>query len=338
MAGPPEATLYRTGDLARWLPDGNVEFLGRIDRQVKVRGFRIELAEIEHRLLTHGDIKEVVVQVRDDKAGEKYLCAYYTSAQSGTTEASYLREYLSGYLPGYMIPSFFLKLKELPLTPNGKIDRKALAQYQISGLATQKGYTAPRNKKDEKMTGIWAEVLGEQKQTIGIDDNFFDIGGHSLRATIMAAKIHKEFNVKLPLAEIFKKASIRELSDAMEEMTQEEYAAIEPSEKKEYYSLTSAQKRLYVLQQMEPQSTAYNMPYTLPLAKETDRERLEEGFKKLIRRHESLRTAINMVDGTPVQVIHPTVPFKLETIRIERERQTRRPRQSKPSSARSTYR
>ncbi|MCP4148550.1 MAG: amino acid adenylation domain-containing protein, partial [bacterium] len=213
-----------------------------------------------------------------------------------------IRTYLAQNLPDYMIPSYFLKMEKLPLTPNGKIDRKALTQYPISNIQFQTKYPthiAPRNETEEKLNAIWTDILGVQKHEIGIDDNFFDIGGHSLRATIMVSKIHKEFNVKLPLAEIFKKSSIRTLAETISEFNREKYIAIQPVEKKEYYNLSSAQKRLYILQQMEPESTAYNMPYTLPLLKDSDPVKLLEVFKKLIQRHESLRTSFHMIPVTP---------------------------------------
>ncbi|MCP4149902.1 MAG: AMP-binding protein, partial [bacterium] len=337
---PPEATLYKTGDLARWLADGNIEFLGRIDHQVKIRGFRIELGEIENRLLSHPEINEVVVLDRQSEDGDNFLCAYYVvekirqPASGIQPPESTPKHFLSQYLPDYMIPSFFIKLEQIPLTINGKIDRKALSQYPTSNIQHQTRI-APRNEKEEKLSGIWADILGVQKQKIGIDDNFFDIGGHSLRATILVSQIHKEFDVKLPLAVIFKKSSIRTLAGTITEFTRQtsdKYIAIKPAEKKEYYLLSSAQKRQFVLQQIEPESTAYNMPCTIPLPKDTDPVKLRDVFKKLIRRHESLRTSFHMLPVTsggdpvtpggvspvtpgevnPFQKIHNNVEFEIE--------------------------
>ncbi|MCP4151950.1 MAG: amino acid adenylation domain-containing protein, partial [bacterium] len=333
---PPEALmLYKTGDLVRWLPDGNVEFLGRIDHQVKVRGFRIELGEIENRLLSHKDIKEAVVLVNEDNAGDKLLCAYFTpspTASAGRQDSAATREHLTRYLPDYMVPSHFIKLEKMPLTANGKIDRKALKQFQNSNLKTQRNYVKPRNDNEEKLSAIWADILDVQKKEISIDDDFFHIGGHSLKATVMAARIHKEFNVKLPLAEIFKNQSIRKIADTVKEFTRENFIAIKPVEKKEYYILSSAQKRLYILQQMELENIAYNMPHVIPMTREIDLERLEGVFKNLIRRHESLRTSFHMpvtpagskpaipnnqspiTDNSfsPVQVVQNEVEFKIE--------------------------
>ncbi|MCP4150015.1 MAG: amino acid adenylation domain-containing protein, partial [bacterium] len=216
--------LYRTGDFARWLPDGNIEFLGRIDHQVKIRGFRIELGEIETRLLTHPEIKEAVVLNRESKKDDKFLCAYYVTCEKQEAEPEPdLRQYLSQGLPDYMNPSFFLKLDKIPLTPNGKIDRIALSQYPISNLQTQTHtvHRGPRNKREEKLRRIWAKILGTKEQEIGMDDNFFDIGGHSLSATGMASQIHKEFDVKLPLAEIFKNTSIMTLAETIKKKSQD---------------------------------------------------------------------------------------------------------------------
>ncbi|MCP4151658.1 MAG: amino acid adenylation domain-containing protein, partial [bacterium] len=314
-----DGLYYRTGDLARWLVDGKIEFLGRIDHQVKIRGFRIELGEIENSLLSHPAIKEAVVIARQSRDGDNFLCAYYVEyiqesdpgpqSSSGTQHPSGIqhpesgiRKYLSQSLPDYMIPAFFIKLENLPLTPNGKIDSKALSHYQISNIQSQT-YTAPRNEIEKTLTRIWVDILDIDKQEPGIDDDFFRMGGHSLKATIMAARIHKELNVKLLLAEIFKNSTIRTLADSIKELTQDKYLAVQPAEKKEYYIMSAAQKRLYVLQQMDLESTVYNMPQTIPLAKDTDLARLENAFKKLIRLHESLRTSFHMI--TPFTSLPP---------------------------------
>ncbi|MCP4215459.1 MAG: AMP-binding protein, partial [bacterium] len=308
--GPPEAKLYKTGDLARRLPDGNIEFLGRIDHQVKIRGFRMELGEIERCLAAHPNIKEAVVLSRESNDGNNFLCAYYVETGTGQQSVAGLKDFLSQSLPDYMIPPFFIKLETIPLTGNGKIDRKALGRLQLTKHKSQKNYTAPRDETEEKLNLIWAGILGTPKQAIGIDDNFFDIGGHSLRATVMVSKIHKEFNVKVPLPEIFANPSIRALADNLKGVNEETYHSIEPAEKKEYYVLSSAQKRLYILEQME--SMAYNMPGTVPLAGETDPAKLEAALKTLIQRHDSFRTSFHMINETPVQVVHDTVPFTIE--------------------------
>lgn len=163
--------MYKTGDLARWLPDGNVEFLGRIDHQVKIRGFRIETGEIETKLLENQNISEAVVIDREDKKGHKYLCAYIVARAK--TNANELREYLSDHLPDYMLPSYFIQINKMPLTPNGKIDRKALPEPAGDVIAAS-GYEAPRNETEEKLAAVWQEVLDRDK--IGINDNFLKSG------------------------------------------------------------------------------------------------------------------------------------------------------------------
>ncbi|MCP4149236.1 MAG: non-ribosomal peptide synthetase, partial [bacterium] len=297
---------------ARWQPDGNIEFLGRIDLQVKIRGYRIELGEIETRLLTHPGIKEAVVIARQSKSGEKNLCAYYVQTGKQQAEPD-IRQYLAQSMPAYMIPGNIIKLEKIPLTINGKIDRKALTQIQITKHQPQ-AKLPPRNDNEKKLAEIWAEILETRREKIGIDDDFFQIGGHSLRATLLSARIHKEFNVKLSLAEIFEKTTIRAQTETIRgsETTREKYTAIEPAEKKEYYVLSPAQRRLYFLQQMDLESTAYNMPYSNPAAEPVDRVKLKEAFVKLIRRHESLRTSIHMQEENPVQKIAETVEFEIE--------------------------
>jgi amino acid adenylation domain-containing protein len=209
--------LYKTGDLGRWLGDGNIEFLGRIDQQVKIRGFRIELEEIESRLLAYPGIKAAVVIDWKSPGGEKYLCAYivpHTPLSADSTvsigaAAADLEAFLSQSLPDYMIPSYFMQLEKIPLTPNGKIDRKALP---APGLK-QEEYIAPRNDIEEKLVEIWAEVMGIEKEEIGIDNNFFRLGGHSLKATTAMSHINRELGVRVPLVELFKTPTIRQLGE-----------------------------------------------------------------------------------------------------------------------------
>ncbi|HLP46995.1 MAG TPA: amino acid adenylation domain-containing protein, partial [Candidatus Kapabacteria bacterium] len=301
--------FYSTGDLARWLPDGNIEFLGRIDYQVKIRGFRIELEEIEKHLLKCDSIKEAVVLARTEDSGDKYLCAYIVAIEENIVAG--LREYLSNELPDYMIPSYFVPLDKIPLSPNGKIDRKALPKH---GLITGESYNAPRDGVERKLIELWAGILGRdaahvsQLQTsIGIDDNFFQLGGHSLKATILASKIHKELNVRVPLAEIFRAPVIRRLAKYIREKNKEFHIAIEPVEKREYYALSSAQKRLYFLQQLDLNSTGYNMPIVLPLGYKIEKDKLEFALKQLIVRHESLRTSFHRVNNEIVQRVHENV-------------------------------
>ena len=305
--------IYKSGDLARWLPDGNIEFLGRIDQQVKIRGFRIELEEIESQIKKQDGIKDASVITRENESADKYLCAYVvplSTAPSDSIDLTLVREYLAATLPDYMIPLHFVQMETLPLTPSGKVDRKALPKPRAEA---GEHYAAPGNQIEKTLTGIWAEILGLETNIISIDHNFFELGGHSLKATILAAKIHKELGIKIPLVKIFKTSTIRELGEYISAARKEQYTVIEPVEKKEYYTLSSAQKRLYILQQMKAEHIGYNMPQIIPLEENIDIKKLELAFKKLIARHESLRTSFHMIKDEPVQKINHQVEFRIET-------------------------
>jgi amino acid adenylation domain-containing protein/FkbH-like protein len=297
----PQSPIYRTGDLARWLPDGDLECLGRIDHQVKIRGFRIELEEIERQLLKDNRIKEAVVVPGTDTNGDKYLSAYIIPAANQEINLAELREYLSGKLPDYMLPSYFVQLEHLPLTQNGKVDRKALPEPTIH---KDSEYRAPGNETEETLTRIWSQVLGIDKGMISIDANFFELGGHSLKATILLIKVHEQFDVKMSFTEFFKAPTIRGLSCYIDKAEKNKHSSIEPVEEKSYYPLSSAQKRLYILQQMESDNISYNLPNALILEGDIDLDKLEKIFKGLVCRHESLRTSFAILDGTPVQKIH----------------------------------
>ncbi|HLP62581.1 MAG TPA: amino acid adenylation domain-containing protein [Candidatus Deferrimicrobium sp.] len=301
--------FYKTGDLGRWLPGGDIEFFGRIDHQVKVRGFRIELGEIENRLLNYKKIKECAVTVREGANGNKYLCAYLVV--HSPVDPGALKDYLSGYLPDYMIPSYFVQIDKMPLTTSGKIDLGALPAPR---LEAGDGFTAPRDDIEEKLAGLWAEVLGIEKSKISIDANFFELGGHSLKATLLAAKIHKKFQVKLSLAEIFKSPFIKGLAIVIKEAAREKYISLAPVEKKDYYELSPAQKRLYILQQMDEQGRgiAYNIPSLWHLEGAVDKNRFADVFRKLTQRHEILRTYFQIVNGEPVQRVHDEIDFEIE--------------------------
>jgi acyl carrier protein len=199
--------IYHTGDLARWLPDGNVEFLGRIDSQVKIRGYRIEIEEIEHRLITHENIKEAVVLVRDGNL-RAYVVPVEGETNNFTFTVSQLREHLSGELPDYMIPAHFTRADKIPLTANGKIDKKALFAGDGAGnIGIGTEYAAPTNEAEEKLANLWAEIL--VKERVGIHDNFFDLGGHSLTAMRLASVINQTFNVKVPLIAFFQVSTVK---------------------------------------------------------------------------------------------------------------------------------
>ncbi|MFB0845973.1 amino acid adenylation domain-containing protein, partial [Paenibacillus oleatilyticus] len=303
--------LYRTGDLARWMPDGNVDFIGRIDNQAKIRGYRIETGEIETQMLKAEGVREAIVVVREDAKGQKVLCAYFTAESE--LKLSELRSSLSQELPGYMIPSYFMQQEQLPLTANGKIDRKALPAPDAS-MQMGVEYVAPRTPQEAKLASIWQEVLGLEK--VGMKDNFFELGGHSLSATLLVGKVHKEMNVELPLREVFRAPTIEQLAKAAESLQQSAYATIPVAPVMEYYPVTSAQKRIYLLCHQAGGEESYNMPTVLLVKGELDRERLEHAFLRLIERHEALRTGFGIVDGRVVQRVYDDADFILEFVQI----------------------
>ncbi|MCU0289382.1 MAG: amino acid adenylation domain-containing protein, partial [Acidobacteria bacterium] len=311
---------YKTGDLARWLPDGPtaggasggvIEFLGRIDHQVKIRGFRIELGEIESRLTKHNSVRDALVVVNQGLGGDKYLCAYIVPKEPGVFEEDQLINYLTVQLPGYMVPTYWVSLDKIPLNANGKINLRALPQ---PGYVSESVFEPPANETEDIFTAIWSDLLGIKKEKISVQDNFFRMGGHSLKATVLISRIHKELHIKIPLAEIFKTPTIRDMARLIRGMQEESFHVVEPVEKKEYYPLSSAQKRLYFLQQLDLQSIGYNMPMVLPLGKEINKEKLELALKQLIARHESLRTSFERVNEEIVQRVHEQVAFAVETL------------------------
>lgn len=211
------ARMYRTGDLARYLPDGTIEFLGRIDHQVKIRGFRIELGEIEATLGRHGAIDDVVVVAReeDDDRTEKNLVAYLVSKAETAPTASELRRFIQETLPEYMIPTAFVFVHAFPLTPNGKVDRKGLPAPDGARPELESAFVAPQNEVERAIADVWQEVLGVEK--VGIDDNFFDLGGHSLLLVQVQSKLQNKFNRDLSIVELFKYPSINALAKYLSE-------------------------------------------------------------------------------------------------------------------------
>ncbi|MCY8185278.1 amino acid adenylation domain-containing protein [Bacillus inaquosorum] len=306
----PGERMYKTGDLARWLPDGHVEFFGRLDDQVKIRGYRIEPGEIEAALRSIEGVREAAVTVRTD-SGEPELCAYAEGL--GRNE---VRAQLETLLPGYMIPAHMIEMEQWPVTPSGKLDRNALPAPD--GAADEETYTAPRNVTEMKLAQLWEDVL--KNGPVGIYDNFFDRGGHSLKATALVSRIAKEFDVQVPLKDVFAHPTVEGLASVIREGTDSPYEAIKPAEKREAYPVSSAQKRIYVLQQLEDGGTGYNMPAVLELEGKLDPERLDRAFKELIKRHESLRTSFEQDEsGEPVQRIHDEVPFTLQTAALDEQ-------------------
>jgi len=210
FSNEPGVRLYKSGDLVRYLPDGNVEFLGRIDNQVKIRGFRIELGEIEAVLGQHPFVKEAIVIAREAKSGDKRLLAYVVLSEKSSIATSNMRNFLKEKLPDYMVPSAFVMMDALPLTPNGKVDRSALPEPDSWQPGTEDCYVAPSTPIEEMLAGIWCDVLGLKK--VGIHDNFFELGGHSLLATQVMSRLRKAFQVEIPLRSLFEMSTIAGLA------------------------------------------------------------------------------------------------------------------------------
>lgn len=308
----PGERMYKTGDLAYWLPDGNIQFIGRIDDQVKVRGYRIELGEIESVIMNHPRVrKAVVLTVSNDQTGSD-LCAYIVlDNKDEAITAAEFRNFLSKELPQYMIPSYFIEIDQMPLTSSGKVDRKALLQYEgftVSG----REYVAPDNQLEERLVVIWEEVLGIDR--IGMNDHFFELGGHSLKATELLSRVHQECGVEVPLQVLFETPAVKEMAQYIASAEQKAYMSIEPAKTMEHYPISSAQQRLYIVNEFEDVGIGYNMPAAIMVDGKVDQRRLEKAFEALINRHEALRTSFVKKDDVPVQRIHDQVDFEITVL------------------------
>ncbi|MET0395626.1 MAG: amino acid adenylation domain-containing protein, partial [Longimicrobiaceae bacterium] len=300
------ARLYRTGDLGRWRADGTLEFLGRTDFQVKVRGFRIEPGEIEAALLEHEGVRECAVLAREDAPGEKRLVAYV----AGDARAEALRAHARRSLPEHMVPAAFVFLDALPLTPSGKLDRRALPAPDLA--SAEERHVAPRTPVEEVLAGIWAETL--RLERVGVEDGFFELGGHSLLATRVVSRVRELFGVELPLRALFEGPTVAELAGRVEEIRRAELPVLPPVvpvERAGPLPLSFAQERLWFIDRMEPGSAAYNIPVARRLGGALDVAALERALGEIVRRHETLRTTFADADGSPVQVIAPSGGFAL---------------------------
>ncbi|MEQ8168837.1 MAG: amino acid adenylation domain-containing protein, partial [Candidatus Eremiobacterota bacterium] len=307
----PGEKMYRTGDLARWLSDGNIEYMGRIDTQVKIRGFRIELSEIEQTMKKIPWVADAAVIDRDDESGRKYLCAYYVPGKdcNEEDETGKIKTFIKETLPDYMTPQFIMKIDVIPLTPNGKIDRKSLPAPDESIIKEE--FIPPSTEAEKKLSAIWEEILGVRA---GMNNNFFDLGGHSLKAVTLQSKIQKEFDITISLKDIFKYSTLKEMSLFIERGSKR-VVSISHAPEMEYYPVSSAQRRMFLMDQLEGKSITYNTPIVFIIEGAIDHKKLSDAIDKVVSRHESLRTSFHIKDGEPVQKIHETVRVK----RIYRE-------------------
>ncbi|HYH79663.1 MAG TPA: amino acid adenylation domain-containing protein, partial [Longimicrobium sp.] len=312
FSAEPGARLYRTGDRARWRADGEIEFMGRLDFQVKVRGHRIEPGEIEAALLSHPAVREAVVVAREDRPGDTRLVGYVV-AHGGWPGADALRAHLSERLPGYMVPAAFVGMDALPLTSSGKVDRRALPAPEHA--AAERPHAAPRTAAEEVLAEIWGEVLRVER--VGVEDNFFELGGHSLVATRVVSRVRQAFGVELPLRAVFEAQTVRALARRVEALrgTGEEAPPILPVERSGDLPLSFAQRRLWFIDRLQPGSAAYNLPVALRLRGGLDAAALAWALTEVVRRHEVLRTTFGIgADGEAVQVIHPPAPVRLPVV------------------------
>jgi amino acid adenylation domain-containing protein/non-ribosomal peptide synthase protein (TIGR01720 family) len=310
-----EGRLYRTGDLGRWRADGVIEYLGRRDQQVKLRGHRIELTEIEHRLAQHSNVREAAVLLRENSVGEAWLVAYW-SAHDDTLGSDGLNEHLRAQLPPYMVPAAFVCLERLPLNNNGKVDRKALAAQELSWQADTQESIAPRNELETAVAKIWAEVLG--RDTVGVEDNFFTLGGHSLLATQIVARLRSHFKLDLPLRVLFEQPTVALLAVAIATRQADAAApqaamisAPKAQPRPALLPLSFSQQRLWFIEQLTPGTTLFNIPFALHLKGELNVAALHASLNDLLVRHEILRTGIRSTDGVPSQHISDSLNIAL---------------------------
>jgi len=282
--------MYRTGDLARYRADGNIEFLGRIDHQVKIRGFRIELGEIEAVLAEHAAVRQAVVLAREDTPGEKRLAAYVVPADAAVPDAESLRATLRKRLPDYMLPAAYVVLEKLPLLPNGKVDRRALPAPKRESEGRDGTFVAPRDPLEGLVAGVWREVL--KLERVGVHDDFFEMGGHSLLAAQVVARLAKLLTVELPLRHFFERPTVAaqaaELREMLDTGPSSDPGSIIPVARSGDLPLSFAQQRLWILDRLLPDKAVYNIPSLWRLHGKLDVEALRGSIQTLVERHETL--------------------------------------------------
>ncbi|HKV91322.1 MAG TPA: amino acid adenylation domain-containing protein, partial [Candidatus Angelobacter sp.] len=298
----PGARMYKTGDNTRWSEQGNVEFLGRMDHQVKIRGFRIEPAEVETVLHRHPYVRDAVVIVQSLADGDKQLVGYVLAKDHEEVNGRLLREYLAEKLPAYMVPGVVVMVEQLPMTPSGKVDRRQLQAMQDDLTSVQSGYVAPRTAVEEILCGVWEEVLKTGR--VGVNDNFFERGGHSLLGMQMVSRLRTIFSVDLPLRDLFNLPTVAGLAATLDRNhTLTPAARIEPIPRHSALPLSFEQQRLWFLGQFENAKSAYNIFLPLRLEGDLDAAALERAVREIVRRHEALRTRFIPVESGPAQLI-----------------------------------
>jgi amino acid adenylation domain-containing protein len=305
--GPAGARMYRTGDRVRLLPDGQIDFLGRLDHQVKLHGIRIELGEIEAALASHPAVRQCAVALRSDGPEGARLVGYVVPVEGRSEElVPELAGYLRGLLPGIMVPTAWVVLEALPLSPNGKVDRKALPAPSRAGHAKDaKDTVAPRNATEERVAAVFREVLG--LESMGVHDNFFELGGHSLLAVRAAFRLGEAFGVELPVAALFQAPTVAGLAERLSGAVSREalVPTVEDRLEEGRYPLSFAQQRLWFLDRLEPGGILYNLQVVVRLEGALDVDVLGRALTEIVRRHEPLRTVYPDVEGEPFQQVLP---------------------------------
>ncbi|MGG0302265.1 amino acid adenylation domain-containing protein [Bacillus albus] len=303
--------MYRTGDLVKWRNDGVLEYMSRADHQIKIRGFRIELAEIEMVLQRHENIKQAVVMVREDRPNDKRIIAYIVAEEKDNINFLEIRSYISESLANYMVPSAFVLLEELPLTPNGKVDRKKLPAPDFNEMNKER---VARNPKEEILCDLFAEVLGVSR--ISIDDNFFEMGGHSLLASRLMARIRETLSVELGIGKLFESPTVAELAKQLDG-AKSARPAIKKVSRPNEVPLSFAQRRLWFLNCLEGPSPTYNIPLVIRLSGKLNEEALQGAFYDVVEKHETLRTIFPNVLGSSHQKILDMENLNLEMIKTK---------------------
>ncbi|ARU63628.1 hypothetical protein CBW65_23380 [Tumebacillus avium] len=313
----PFGRLYKTGDAVRWLPNGKLEFLGRIDLQVKVRGYRIELGEIEAVLRQHPAVQDAVVLAWPDESGENQLVGYLAVGKQEAPASADMRAYLKAALPEFMVPGQFVMMEALPLTVNRKVDRTALPEPDRSQAVRAEEAILPRTPLEETVAGVWRRVL--RLPLVGVRENFFELGGHSLLATQVMSHLNSALGVEVPLRALFESPTIESLSAYVEHKMREEWTSaalpIVPVPRTGSLPLSFAQERLWFFEQFHQGTSTYNMPFALRLKGHLHLSALQRALDEILRRHEVLRTAFHSPNGEPSQVVADAeLPFAVQDL------------------------
>jgi amino acid adenylation domain-containing protein len=315
----PGGRLYRTGDVARDAHDGVIEYVGRVDFQVKIRGHRIELGEIEALLEEHPQVTNAVVLARVDHRGDQRLVAYVVPRHPRSFDADSVRAWMKATLPEYMIPSALMPLDEVPLTPHGKVDRAVLPAPDWTQVS--KRYAAPRTPMEGALAGIWARVL--KLERVGVEDDFLELGGHSLLAAQVSYRASEAFGVEVPLRWVFDERTVaalaRRIERALKGGEQRRLPALFPSPRGDASPLSFAQERLWFLDQLSPGQTTYSLPEAYRLTGRLDIDALRKSVATLTERHQSLRTTFTSVEGVPAQKVAARFEASFEVVELGEE-------------------